>query len=162
MLSLRIPPPIWMLLAGAMMWSLDRFSPVLTVVAAPWNRAGWYVMAVALLPALAAITQFVRARTTINPHDPNKTSALVTGGIYRWSRNPMYLGLLVLLLGWAIRLGSLTPFLIPPLFALLLQQVQIAPEERLLRARFGDDYERYCQRVGRWLGPGQEPPAKRR
>jgi protein-S-isoprenylcysteine O-methyltransferase Ste14 len=152
MLSLRIPPPIWMLLAGAVMWSLNRFVPVLTVVAAPWNRAGWWVMAVALVPVLTAITQFVRAHTTINPHDPNKTSALVTGGIYRWTRNPMYLGLLLLLTGWAIRLGSLSPFLIPPLFALVLKQVQILPEERVLRARFGGDYDRYCRTVGRWLG----------
>ncbi len=161
MLALRVPPPVWLLFAAALMWFLDRFLPVLTVVAAPWNRAGWCVMAVALVPALTAVTQFVRARTTINPHDPTKTSALVTGGIYRWTRNPMYLGLLVLLTGWGIHLGSLSSLLIPPLFALVIKQVQILPEERLLRARFGDDYDRYCREVGRWLGRGRERPAGR-
>ena len=157
MLSLRIPPPVWLLLAGALMWLLDRFLPVLRLIVAPWSRAGWCVMAVALLPVLTAMTQFVRARTTINPHDPNKTSTLVTGGIYSWTRNPMYLGLLTLLIGWAIHLGSLSPFIVPPLFKLLLEAVQILPEERLLRAHFGDDYGRYCRKVDRWLGRSREP-----
>jgi protein-S-isoprenylcysteine O-methyltransferase Ste14 len=161
MLALRIPPPVWMLLAGALMWSLDRYWPMLAVIVAPWRLAGWCVIAVALIPAATAIAQFVRARTTINPHRPDETAALVTGGIYRWTRNPMYLGLLILLVGWAIRLGSLSPFLIPPLFALVIEQVQILPEERLLRARFGADYDRYCRVVGRWLGRRREPGAER-
>ena len=152
MLSLRIPPPIWVLLAGALMWLLDRFLPVLTVLVAPWTGLGWCLMAVAFLPALTAVTQFMRARTTINPHTPDQASSLVTGGVYRWTRNPMYLGLLLLLAGWAIRLGSLSPFLVPPLFALVLTQVQILPEERVLRARFGDEYDRYCRTTSRWLG----------
>jgi protein-S-isoprenylcysteine O-methyltransferase Ste14 len=151
-----------MLLAGAAMWSLNRFVPVRTVVSAPWNRAGWFVMAIALVPALAAASQFAHARTTINPHDPSKTSVLVTWGIYRWTRNPMYLGLLLLLIGWAICLGSLSPFVMPPVFALILERVQILPEERLLRARFGDDYDQYCRIVGRWLGSGREPSTRRR
>jgi protein-S-isoprenylcysteine O-methyltransferase Ste14 len=152
MLSLRIPPPIWLLLAGILMWLLDHFLPVLVVIVTPWNRLGWGVMAIGALPALTAMTQFVRAKTTINPHHPDKTSTLVTDGIYRWTRNPMYLGLLTLLIGWAIRLGSLSPFLIPPAFVLILTQVQILPEERHLRSRFGNDYDRYCKSVGRWLG----------
>jgi protein-S-isoprenylcysteine O-methyltransferase Ste14 len=161
MLALRIPPPVWMLLAGALMWSLDRYWPMLTVIVAPWGRAGWFVMTVALIPAATAIAQFARARTTVNPHRPDETVVLVTGGIYRWTRNPMYLGLLILLVGWAIRLGSLSPFLVPPLFALVIEQVQILPEERLLRARFAADYDRYCRDVGRWLGRRQEPGAGR-
>ncbi len=152
MLTLRIPPPIWTLLSGTTMWLLDRFLPVVALWGAPWSRLGWYLMAVAVLPVLAAASLFKRAQTTINPLDPRKTTALVTGGIYRWSRNPMYLGLLLLLAGWAIHLGTLSPFAVPPLFALILARLQILPEERALRERFGDDYERYCRTVGRWLG----------
>ena len=161
MLALRIPPPVWMLLAGATMCFLDRVVPVVTVIAAPWNRLGWWVMAAALMLVLPAMAQFARARTTVNPRDPSKTSTLVTAGVYGWTRNPMYLGLLLLLGGWAIHLGSVSCFAIPPLFALLIQHVQILPEERLLRARFGDDYDRYTRRVGRWLGRRREPPVER-
>jgi protein-S-isoprenylcysteine O-methyltransferase Ste14 len=152
MLTLRIPPPVWALLAGASMWLLDRHVPVLTIWPTPWNRIGWCLMAVAVLPVLAAMRLFRRAETTINPHDPRKTSRLVTGGIYRWSRNPMYLGLTLLLIGWAIDLGSLSPLLVPPLFVLVLTRVQILPEERILRERFGDGYESYRRSVGRWIG----------
>jgi len=159
MLSLRVPPPVWMLLAGTAMWALDRFVPVLTVLAAPWNRAGWCVMAIALVPILTAIRQFAQARTTVNPHEPGKASALVTGGVYRWTRNPIYLGLLLLLAGWALRLGSISACLVPPVFALVLTQVQIVPEEQALGARFGAEYDRYCRTVGRWLGRRRGPPA---
>lgn len=156
MLSLRIPPPIWMLLAGAVMWSLDHFWPVLAVLSAPWNRLGWCLVAVGLVPVLTAMRQFVRAATTISPLSPDKASALVTGGIYRYTRNPMYVGLLLLLIGWAVVLGSLSPWLIPPLFVVVITQLQILPEERALRARFPAAYEDYTRSVGRWLGRGRQ------
>jgi protein-S-isoprenylcysteine O-methyltransferase Ste14 len=152
MLSLRIPPPIWTLLGGATMWLLHRFLPVLDLWRTPWTGLGWCLMAAAVLPMLAALNRFQRAGTTVDPRDPRKATALVTGGVYRWSRNPMYLGLTLLLVGWAIHLGSLSPLLVPPLFALVISRVQILPEERILSERFGDDYERYCRSVGRWLG----------
>jgi protein-S-isoprenylcysteine O-methyltransferase Ste14 len=151
----RIPPPVWMLFFATMMWALERYCPIATLITAPWNRLGWLLMAIAGVAPATAMIQFRRAHTTINPLDPGKASALVTDGIYRWTRNPMYLGLSVLLLGWAIRLGTLSPFVLPPLFVLLMTQVQILPEERALRERFGDDYERYCREVGRWLGRGR-------
>jgi protein-S-isoprenylcysteine O-methyltransferase Ste14 len=152
MLTLRIPPPVWALLAGLGMWLLDRHLPILAIWPAPWNRLGWCLMAAAVLPVVAAMRLFRRAETTVSPLDPRKTSRLVTGGIYRWSRNPMYLGLTLLLAGWAVALGSLSPLLVPPLFVLVLTRVQILPEERILRERFGDDYESYCRTVGRWIG----------
>jgi protein-S-isoprenylcysteine O-methyltransferase Ste14 len=152
MLTLRIPPPVWMLLAGSGMWLLDRGVPVLTIWPTPWNRLGWTLMAAAVVQVLAAMRLFRNAETTVNPLDPRKTSRLVTGGIYRWSRNPMYLGLALLLIGWAMDLGSLSPWLVPPLFVLVLTRVQILPEERILRERFGEGYDSYCRSVGRWIG----------
>jgi len=141
-----------MLLFAAAMWAFSRYWPVLIVVSPPWNRIGWYVMALSPIAPIAAFVEFFRAHTTVNPHKPESASALVTSGIYRWTRNPMYLGLSILLLGWAVELGSLVGFLGPVLFVLLIQHVQIRPEERALRARFGEDYARYHARVRRWLG----------
>ncbi len=148
----RVPPPVWLLIFAAVMWTLDRYCPIVTLIAAPWNRLGYLPIAFAPLAPAAAVIQFRRARTTTNPMDPAKASTLVTGGVFRWTRNPMYLGLSVLLVGFAIRLGTLSPFVLPPMFAFLITQVQILPEEQALRARFAGDYERYCREVGRWLG----------
>jgi protein-S-isoprenylcysteine O-methyltransferase Ste14 len=109
-------------------------------------------MAIAPAAPVAAFIQFARAHTTPNPHKPDTTTTLVTRGVYEWTRNPMYLGLSMLLLGWAVRLGTLTPFAGPLLFVPLMVHVQIRPEESALRAKFGEDYSRYCRRVNRWLG----------
>jgi protein-S-isoprenylcysteine O-methyltransferase Ste14 len=141
-----------MLIFAAAMWALNRYYPVLTVVAEPWSRLGWCVMALAPIAPIAAFIQFRRAHTTVNPHTPEAATTLVTTGVYAWTRNPMYLGLTLLLLGWAIRLGTLSPLVGPLLFVPLIQHIQIRPEEHALRAQFGKDYDRYCQRVNRWLG----------
>jgi len=150
-----VPPPVWMLIVGAAMRELNRHVPLLTVIPAPWNRSGWGVMVLAAVTPLAALVEFRRARTTMNPHRPQAASTLVTSGVFAWTRNPMYLGLAILLLGWAIRLGSLSPFAGPLLFIPLIRYVQILPEEHALRARFGADYDRYFRRVHRWLGRGR-------
>lgn len=147
-----VPPPIWMLIVGFVMWELDRHWPLAIVMPAPWNRLGWLVMAAAFIAPFAAIRQFGRAGTTASPHQPDTASALVTGGVYAWTRNPMYLGLTVVLIGWAVRLGTLAPFVGPVIFVPLIERVQIFPEEHALRARFGREYEDYCARVHRWLG----------
>ena len=152
MRSSPIPPPLWMLLFVGAMWVLARQYPLATVIPAPWDRLGWLVMACAPIPVVAALTQFRRAQTTVNPHKPQEATALVTTGVYAWTRNPMYLGLTVLLLGLAIKFGALSPFLGPLLFVPLLQRFQIRPEEHALRLHFGESYDRYCQRVNRWLG----------
>jgi protein-S-isoprenylcysteine O-methyltransferase Ste14 len=141
-----------MLMVAAAMWALNRWCPVLTVIPEPWTRLGWCVMALAAIPPMAASMQFRRAHTTIDPHQPAAASTLVTSGVYGWTRNPMYLGLALLLAGFAIKLGSLTALAGPLLFVAVIQRVQIRPEEHALHMRFGQDYERYRQRVNRWLG----------
>ena len=141
-----------MLIVGIAMWELNRRFPLVIVIPAPWNRLGWCIMVVAFIAPFAAISQFGQAGTTVNPHRPGETSALVTSGVYAWTRNPMYLGLTIVLIGWATRLGTLTPFVGPVMFVPLIERVQILPEEHALRARFGKEYEDYCTRVNRWLG----------
>jgi protein-S-isoprenylcysteine O-methyltransferase Ste14 len=84
--------------------------------------------------------------------DPSKATRLVTDGVFRISRNPMYLGLLLLLIGWALWLGSASVWLIPPLFVITITVVQIIPEERALGQLFGAQYLAYRASVARWIG----------
>jgi protein-S-isoprenylcysteine O-methyltransferase Ste14 len=88
----------------------------------------------------------------VNPLDPSKASRLVTDGVFRVSRNPMYLGLVLLLIAWSIWLGSASPWLVPPLFVILLTVVQIILEEHALSQRFGEQYLAYQRSVARWIG----------
>lgn len=100
---------------------------------------------------IAGVLAFRRARTTVNPWRPERASALVDTGIYRHTRNPMYLGLLLGLLGWAVYLGSLLALLLALAFVPWMNRFQIGPEERALERIFGDDFAAYRRRVRRWL-----------
>ena len=148
----RIPPPILMLLGAGLMWALDHWMPLGQWTSAPWNRLGGLVAAVGIAIAVAAFARFRKAGTTVNPVDPSKASRLVTDGIFRVSRNPMYLGLLLLLIGWAVWLGSVSPLVVPPLFVVVITLVQIIPEEQALGQRFGEQYLSYRRSVARWIG----------
>ncbi len=149
----RIPPPVLTLLAGVLMVWLDRHHPVLDLLSG-WGRwLGIFLVVAAIALTLTAMLQFKRASTTVNPLQPERASRLVTDGIFAYSRNPMYLAMLLLLLaGVALRLGSLTPWLVLPVLAAALTWLQILPEERALEHNFGDTYLAYRRRTGRWLG----------
>lgn len=82
---------------------------------------------------------------------PHRTSRLVTTGVYRLSRNPMYLGLLFLLMAWSFWLANISAVAFIPLFIFYINHFQIVPEERVLTEIFQDDYKSYCSRVRRWL-----------
>ena len=150
-LELKIPPPAVALAVALLMWSIARATPF-----AGWPIAGRAVVAVMLATAgacisLMAVVSFRRARTTVNPLRPGTASTLVTGGIYRHTRNPMYLGLLIVLLGWAVWLANAPALLFLPGFVLYIYRFQIVPEERTLAALFGAEYQAYRTRVRRWL-----------
>lgn len=151
-MKLRIPPPILTLLAATAMWVLDRWLPLAHLISSPWNRLGALPAAIGLAIIVAALLRFRRAQTTVDPRNPAKATQIVTGGVFRLSRNPMYLGLLFLLVGWAIWLHSASPWLIPPLFVLLITRVQIIYEEKALEQLFGAKYVEYRQTVPRWIG----------
>jgi len=151
MLKLKIPPPVYMLLLAGLMWLLNRYFPVTAWITQPWNQAGWALIALSFIPALCAFWQFTRFKTTANPHHPEKASTLVTTGIYQFSRNPMYLSLFLLLVGWAIYLGSLSPLLLPLLFIWVITSQQIKPEEQVLEKVFGEEYLSYKQKVRPWV-----------
>jgi len=94
---------------------------------------------------------FQKAKTTFNPLKPDAASSLVASGIYRVSRNPMYVGFLLVLTGWAMWLSHPLPFLFLPIFVGYMNRFQISPEERVLSAKFGEEYDTYKQSVRRWL-----------
>ncbi len=150
-LELLIPPPLYALAGAAAMWLLHRYWPVAELLAPPWRSAGIVIMSVSLIPAMLAFGLFRRYHTSANPHHPEKARRLVTTGIYRWTRNPMYLSLLTLLLGWGVKLGSASALGVPLLFALTVTRLQIIPEERVLAAHFGETFHDYARRVRRWL-----------
>ena len=98
----RIPPPILAVLVALLMWTLDRWTPLAQWIDPPLNRLGGLVAAFGAAIAVAAFARFRKVGTTVSPLEPSKASYLVTDGVFRVSRNPMYLGLLLLLIGWAI------------------------------------------------------------
>lgn len=148
----RIPPPLVMLSAALLMWALHRFMPLGELLASPWNRLGWIPVALGIGIAMTAFKGFQRAQTTVNPRAPESASHLVTDGVFRISRNPMYLGLTLLLTGWALLLGTASPWILPPLFVIFISYWQIIPEEQALEKIFGEPYRAYRQRVARWIG----------
>lgn len=115
----------------------------------------WTAVVVLVAVGLAfdgpALWAFWRSRTSVNPLRPERATALVTGGVYRFTRNPMYLGMLAHLLAWAAYLASPWALPGPVAFVAYITRFQIVPEERALAARFGDEYRRYTARVRRWL-----------
>ena len=108
-------------------------------------------MLLAGLLDLSSLYLFFKKRTTPNPMKPEFTTGLVTNGLYKISRNPMYLGLLTILIGFAIYLGNLTSFLVLPAFYFVITEMQIKPEERMLEKKFSEEYLAYKNKVRRWL-----------
>jgi protein-S-isoprenylcysteine O-methyltransferase Ste14 len=151
----RIPPPVIDVACAALMWWLAKCVPPTQW----WPRGGGLpVWAVAIglalagvLIALAGVREFARAGTTVNPLAPARASRLVSSGIFGHTRNPMYLGMLLVLAGWGVWLGNATAWLALPLLVAILNVLQIGPEERALRLRFGAEFERYAARVRRWV-----------
>lgn len=150
-LQLKIPPPVYLLVFAILMWLVQAWFPLFQLIPEPWNKAGLSLIAAAVLMDFWSLGLFFRAHTTFNPVHPERTHALVTDGPYRYTRNPMYVGLLVILSGWAIYLGGFSSFLFLPLFVLILTVQQIIPEEKMLEQKFGDAYLGYKMRVPRWI-----------
>src|SRR4051812_19610819 len=109
------------------------------------------VVAVGVAFGAAGLLSFRRVRTTVNPTTPDAASSLVATGIYRFTRNPMYLGFALLLTGWAIYLSNVLAFAGPMIFVLYINRFQIVPEERALAAKFGTAFDDYKRRTRRWI-----------
>lgn len=143
----RVPPPLVAVIIGVLMWLLAR--PVPAFGARAWLAILILLAGVAV--CLAGVLSFRRARTTVNPLKPETASSLVIAGIYRRTRNPMYLGFAIVLLAWSIALASFAALLGVVAFVLYMNRFQIGPEERALRQLFGAEFDAYCARVRRWV-----------
>ena len=145
----KIIPPIYLFLTILLMVMLHYLVPLARLLDPPWSYAGALPLLTGFTIVLWSALLFVRAGTSVKPFE--QSTRLVTGGMYQYTRNPMYLGMVFVLLGIALMLGSLSPFLPIPLFAWLIQSLFIVPEEARLEAMFGDEYRSFRDRVNRWL-----------
>ncbi len=150
-LELKLPPPLVGAAVALLMWVLAWLAPAWPLPPALRLAAVGLLIAAGLAVDLLGLLAFRAHRTTVNPLRPQRSAALVTSGIYRLTRNPMYVGMGLLLLSWAVWLSSLPALLGPVVFVAYITRWQIRPEERVLHGIFGDEYERYCARVRRWL-----------
>ena len=150
-LETKFPPVAQFLLFGIGMWLAAKYVPTLAF-GIPFRRAlvvlFFCLSAFVAIPAIAA---FRSAGTTVDPRYPEKASRLVVRGIYRYSRNPMYLGLLFLLIGWAVYLSNLAAFAFLPVFVLTMNRLQIRPEEAAMETQFGEEFRTYRESVRRWI-----------
>ncbi len=149
-LELLIPPPVINGLCALGMWGAGK------VIRLEMNLPGGVWPAAAL--AIAALTLFLlagrhmfRVKTTVSPFAPERSSTLINDGVFRYTRNPMYLAALLLLIAWGLFLDNLWAFVFPVLFFLYITRFQILPEEKILEKNFGKAYEAYKLKTRRWL-----------
>ena len=146
---MRLPPLVVVAVAGGLMWLVARTGPLAEI---PGKDIVSLILAgFGLLVCVAGVVAFRRARTTVNPLTPDAATALVTGGVYSWTRNPMYLGFALALLGWAVWLASPLALVVLVAFVLYMNRFQISPEEQALERLFGVEFTAYKRRVRRWL-----------
>jgi protein-S-isoprenylcysteine O-methyltransferase Ste14 len=150
-LELKIPPPLVVLVIAALMWLVARIAPSLGFAFPARLLVAIVLAAAGVAFFIAGAVTFARAKTTVNPTTPEASSSLVSWGIYSFTRNPMYLGLLLVLTGWAIYLSNPFSFVLVPVYMLYIDRFQIAPEERALTSLFGSDFTAYQSRVRRWI-----------
>ncbi len=150
-LEMKIPPPIYGLLTGICIWLLDKQFPLLDVLPAVVQTTGLGFIFLGFGLDLVALGQFYFNRTTPNPLSPQKAKTIVVSGLYKYTRNPMYLGLLITLIGWTFFLGNIVGLICIPLFMWVINSMQIHPEEKILSKLFGTSYTDYLRRVRRWL-----------
>jgi protein-S-isoprenylcysteine O-methyltransferase Ste14 len=142
-------PPAYFLASLVLMGALAFALPIAVILAWPWQAAGLVPVAAGVWLNLAADRAFKARGTTVKPFE--RSSALVTDGVFCISRNPMYLGMVLVLVGIAIALGSLSPFLVSAGFAALIETRFIRVEERMLAERFGDAWTSYRANTRRWI-----------
>jgi protein-S-isoprenylcysteine O-methyltransferase Ste14 len=150
-LELRIPPLLLAVIVAVLMWLVATYLPVIRI-----DRVYSAIVCICLAIAgivciVAGVVQFRASSTTVNPTRPDQAATLVTSGIYAYTRNPMYVGMTLLLLGWGICLGSVYALLLPAAFVLYMNRFQIGPEEKALLQLFGPEFMAYKDRVRRWL-----------
>ncbi len=150
-LELKIPPVALLLIIALMMWGI---ADLFTSFSFSFFASSFVALLIAFLGvvfALLGVYQFRKQGTTVDPRIPEKSASLVTSGVYQFSRNPMYVGMLLMLVGWGIYLGNIASFIMLPVFILYMNRFQIMPEETFMAEKFGSAYQQYKKSVRRWL-----------
>lgn len=144
-----IYPPIWLVFGLVGIFLLDEYFPLRRFTGTVGWIAGGASIVVGLVLLINAGGLFKKAGTELVPF--KEVTALVTGGVFRFTRNPMYLGMTLVLVGTALTVGAMSALLIPPVFMVIIQLRFIQPEEVMMRELFGEEFELYCQSVRRWI-----------
>lgn len=150
-LALKVPPVAQVIITAAAMYGVSKMVPALTFSLNGSTALAVGLGVIGMSLGVMGVTQFRKAQTTPNPQALEKVSSLVTSGIYRYSRNPMYLGLVLILLGWAFYLSHFLSFVLLPVFILYMTRFQIQPEEQMMARKFGKTYQAYLNKVRRWI-----------
>jgi protein-S-isoprenylcysteine O-methyltransferase Ste14 len=150
-LKLKVPPVAQGIIALFLIWLSSRFWPVYRIEINYKNAVSLGILLLGTVVGGLGVSAFIRLRTTVDPRYPDKANRLVVIGIYKFSRNPMYLAILLVLTGVAVYLGALSSLLVIFLFIVYINRYQIVPEEQLLVQKFGDNYRQYAERVRRWI-----------
>lgn len=148
-LTTKIPPPLVMLTFAVLIYYSTELMPSVSFKCQSFFAVVFLTAGLAVM--MAAILAFRRLQTTINPLKPNAATSLATGGVFRLSRNPMYLAMLLILIAISLGIGALASIFLLPGFIAYITIFQIHPEEQAMRELFHDDYAFYCQQVRRWI-----------
>lgn len=150
-MKLRLPPVLVMIIFGGLMYVLDRYLPVGEFDFFGRRELYFFLLGLSAFVVLISVGQFMWAKTTSHPINLEKTSTLVTNGIYKFTRNPMYLGMLLFLLALGLFLGNAFNTLLAAGFVSYMNRFQIIPEEKQLEKQFGKEYRMYCKLTRRWF-----------
>jgi protein-S-isoprenylcysteine O-methyltransferase Ste14 len=150
-LELKVPPLALVFLMAALMWLTTWAVPTFGFELPARTLFSVSVAVAGAVIGVLGFASFIRAKTTVNPMKPDSSSSLVVSGIYRFTRNPMYLAFLLGLLGWAVFLSNALAFFLLPAFIVYMNRFQIEPEEKALARLFGEQFVAYRSRVRRWL-----------
>ena len=145
----KILPPTYLLITLMVMLAVHFLIPMVTLFPFPWNLLGLLPLILGIVINILADREFHKTDTTVKPFE--ESSALITNGVYQFSRHPMYLGMALVLVGVAMLLGSLTPFVFIPFFVLLFNEIFIKVEEQMMKRQFGDAWNKYAKKVRRWM-----------
>ena len=150
-MKLLIPPPLLTLISAIFMFIISKYFNQANFSLNQFNQFALFFLIVGMITLIISILKFIKIKTTISPLEPNKTSILVVSGIYKYTRNPMYLGLLLILFSLFLYLKNFLSFLALPLFVIYITKNQILPEEKILENLFNDQYKKYKNQVRRWI-----------
>lgn len=150
-MKVKIPPALVTTAFAVFMYLLARFLPVGEFDFFGRTQLTYAALVMAFLIAMIALLQFWKTKTTIDPLQPDKASRLVSNGIFNYTRNPMYLALLLVLIAWGLYLGNAFNTLLAAGFVYYMNHFQIRREEKALSEKFGKEYQLYCKAVRRWF-----------